>query len=156
MHHPHSDALVIATRVANNIVHRMMVDDGSVDIIHLDAYKRMGLTKSELSPSTLPLYGFTDNHVVPKGTIKLVVMVGEHSRESTVMTEFLIMDCPSTFNRIIGRPLLKAPKVVIVIYHLMMKFPTTEGTGQILRELDDSRECYNKSLKLAKRNKKLH
>ena len=49
VHHPHSDALVITTRVANSSIHRMLVDDGNImDIIYLDAYKRMRLTKSDL------------------------------------------------------------------------------------------------------------
>ena len=70
MHHPHVDALVITTRVANSNVHRMLVDNRSVvDIIYLDAYKRMGLTESELSPMSSPLYGFIGDHVIPKGTI---------------------------------------------------------------------------------------
>ena len=70
------DALVITTRVANRNIHRMLVDNGSaVDIVYLDAYKRMGLTESKLSPMTSPLYGSTRDHVIPKGIIKLVVMV---------------------------------------------------------------------------------
>ena len=53
-HHPHADALVITARVANNNIHRLMVDDGSaVDIIYLNAYKRMGLTKNDLDPNIL-------------------------------------------------------------------------------------------------------
>lgn len=57
----------------------MLVDNGStVDILYLDAYKKTGLTKSDLSPSTSPLYGFTKDHVISRGTIKLVVMVGDH------------------------------------------------------------------------------
>ena len=72
--------LVITIRVANNNVHRMLVDDGNtMDIIYLDTYKKLRLTYNELSPSTSPFYGFTD-HVVPKGTIKLVVPVEEHPR----------------------------------------------------------------------------
>ena len=59
MHHPYVNALVITAKVANSNVHRMLVDNGSiVDIIYLDAYKRMGLIESELGPTTLPLYGF--------------------------------------------------------------------------------------------------
>ena len=77
--HPHGDALVIIARVANNNANRMLVDNGNVvDIIHLDAYKRTGLIESELSPLTSPLYRFTNDHVVPKGTIKLAVTVREH------------------------------------------------------------------------------
>ena len=157
VHHPYSNALVIIVRMANNNVHRMLVDDGSaMDIIHLDAYKRMRLTESELSPSTLPLYEFTGDHVVPKGTIKLVVTIGEHPRESNVMIEFLVVDYPSAFNGIIGRLLLKALKVLTSIYHLTMKLPTTEGTGQVRGSQYDSRECYNKWLKVAKMKKNLH
>ena len=79
MHHSYSDALVITARLANANVHRMLVDNGSVmDIIYFDAYRRMGLTGSELSPTTSPLYDFTRDHVIPKGTIKLAVIVGEH------------------------------------------------------------------------------
>ena len=48
-----------------------------------------------------------------------------------MMTEFLVVDCPSAFNGVIGRPLLKALKVVTSIYNLTMKFPTAEGTRQV-------------------------
>ena len=132
MHHPHSDVLVIIARVTNSNINRMLVDNGStVDNIYLDAYKRMGLIESELSPTTSPFYGFTGDHMIPKGTIKLVVMVGEHSPVSTVMTKFLVVDCPSAFNGVIGTSLLKALKAVTSIYHLTMKFPTAKGTGKV-------------------------
>ena len=36
-----------------------------------------------------------------------------------------------------------------------MKFLTTEGTGEVQGSQYDSRECYNKSLKLAARENKL-
>ena len=129
MHHPHTDALVIAARVENSNVHKMLVDDGSaVDIIYLDTYKRMGLTESELSPTTFPLYGFIGNHVIPKGTIKFAVTVGEQPKISITMIEFLVVDCLSAVNAIIGRLVLKALKDITSINHLTMKFPTAEGT----------------------------
>ena len=54
-----------------------MVDDGSsVDILYLDAYKRMGLTENELNPNTSQLYRFTGDHVILRGTTKLAVIVG--------------------------------------------------------------------------------
>ena len=106
----------------------------------------MGLTKSDLNPTTSPLYGFTGDHVIPKGIMKLTVMVGEHPRMSTVIANFLIVDCPSAINRLIGRTLLKALKMVTSIYHLTMKFPTTEETGEVGANEYDTRECYNKFL----------
>ena len=71
--------MVIIARMANSNVHRMLVDNGStVNIIYLDAYKRTGLTEGELNLTTSHLYGFIRDHVIPKGTIKLTVIVGEH------------------------------------------------------------------------------
>ena len=66
--HPHVEALVTTTQIANNNVHRLMVDDGSAaDILYLNAYKRMGLAENDLNPTTSLLYGFIRDHVVPKG-----------------------------------------------------------------------------------------
>ena len=67
--------------------------------------------------------------MISRGIVKLVVTVGENPRLSIVVTEFLVVDCPSTVNGIIGRQLLKALKVVTSIYYLTMKFPTAEGRG---------------------------
>ena len=69
------------------------------------------------------------------------------------MIEFLIVVYLSAFNGVIERPLLKALKTVTSIYYLTMKFPTTDGTGQVRGSQYDSRECYKKSLKLAKNEK---
>ena len=80
---------------------------------------------------TSPLYGSIGDHVIPKGIINFLVTVGEHPRVSTVMTEFLTVDCPATFSGVIRRLLLKALKMVTSIYHFTMKFPIAEGTGQV-------------------------
>ena len=38
----------------------------------------MGLGENDLSPAASSLYGFNGDHVIPKGTTKLTVIVGEH------------------------------------------------------------------------------
>ena len=71
-HHPHEDALVVTTKIANNLVHRMLVDNRSaVNILYWDAYQKTGLTWADLSPITSPLYGFSRDHVILERTIKL-------------------------------------------------------------------------------------
>ena len=124
-----------------------MVDDGSViDILYLNAYKRIGFTEDELDPNSSPLYGFTEDHVVPKGVVKLTITIGEHPRTSTVLINFLVVDAPSAINEIIRRPLLRALKAATSIYHLTIKFSTAEGIGVVRGNQYDSRECYNKFL----------
>ena len=93
--HLYTDALVITARVTNNNVHRLMVDNGSaVDILYLNAYKRMGLTEDNLDPNSSPLYTFIRDHVVPKGVVNLTITAGEYPRTSTILANFLVGDVP--------------------------------------------------------------
>ena len=63
---PHYDALVIKAIIANNNVHRILVDNGSsMDILYHRAFERMGLKVSNLKPSPNPIYSFTGDSVVP-------------------------------------------------------------------------------------------
>ena len=108
IHHPYTNALVITARVANSNIHRLMVDDGSsVDILHLSAYKRIGLIEDDSDPISSPLYDFTRDHVIPKGVAKLIIKVGEHPRSSTILANFLVVDAPLAINGIIKRPPLR-------------------------------------------------
>ena len=132
VHHPHTEALVIIARVTNSNVHRLKVDDGSaVDILYLNAYKRMSLTEDDLDPNSSPIYGFTRDHVIPKEVAKLTITVGEHPRTSTVLANFLVVDALSAIDGIIRRLPFKALKAATSIYHLIMKFPTTERTSEV-------------------------
>ena len=84
------------------------MEDGSVvDILYLDAYKRIGLDENTLRPATSPLYRFIGDHIIPKGIAKLAITVREQPRTSTIIVDFLVVDYPLAINRIIGRPLLK-------------------------------------------------
>ena len=56
MHHPYCDALVITVMVANNNVHRILVDNGnSVDILYDQTFQKTGLKVSDLKPSPNPV-----------------------------------------------------------------------------------------------------
>ena len=57
------------------------------------------------------------------------MIVGEYPRESCVKADFLVIDQPSAFNDVLGRPSLRKLKVITSIYHLLMKFPTLNGVG---------------------------
>ena len=132
VHHPHTDALVITARVTNSNVHCLMVDDGSVlDILYLNTYKKMDLTEDDLDPNSFTFYGFTGDHIVPRGVAKLTITVGEHPWTLTVPTNFLVVDAQLTINRIIRRLLPKPLKAASSIYHLTMKFPMAEGTSEV-------------------------
>ena len=51
VHHPHCDALVITAMMANNNIHMILVDNGSlVNILYYQAFQKMGLKNSNLKP----------------------------------------------------------------------------------------------------------
>ena len=123
--HPHYDALVVKAMIANNNVHSILVDNESfVDILYFQAFGRMGLKVSDLKPSPNPVYDFTGDSVIPRGVISLLMILGEYARQCCVMADFLVIDQPSAFNVVLGRPSLRELRVVTIIHHLLMKFPT--------------------------------
>ena len=132
MHHPHKDALVIMAEIANSLVHKILVDNGSaVNILYWHTYQKTELTRADLSPMTSPVYKFTGDHVVPEGTIKLVVTLGEYPQVTTIMTEFLPINCLLAFNGVSVRSLLQVAKAVTSIHCLTMKFSTAAGIIQV-------------------------
>ncbi|XP_062075296.1 uncharacterized protein LOC133779339 [Humulus lupulus] len=74
VHFPHHDPLVIDCQVSNKMMPQILVDNGSsVNILFKSAYKRIGLTTSNLSPCTSTLYGISGEGLIPMGQIKLHV-----------------------------------------------------------------------------------
>ena len=76
------------------------------------------------------------------GTITLPVVVGAYPQQITKEGNFLVVDCLSSYNTIIGRPTLNSWKVVTSIYHLSVKFLTEYGVGQRQGNQLEARECY--------------
>ena len=61
---PNDDALVVNVTVANHIIHRMLVDNGSsADILNWPAFKQMGIDRYRVRPFGSPLVGFTEEQV---------------------------------------------------------------------------------------------
>ena len=50
------------------------------------------------------------------------------------MARFLVVDAPSAYNMLLGRPSLKAIKAIPFAYHMMIKFPTTSRVGMVRRD----------------------
>ena len=55
---------------------------------------------------------------------------------------FLVVDCSSAYNTILGCPTLNSWKVVTSTYHLMIKFPTEYGVGEVRGDQVATRKCY--------------
>ena len=89
-----------------------------------------------------PLVGFEGTRVFPLGAVILSVIVGDYPQQITRDMTFLVVDCSSTYNAIIGRPTLNSWKAVTLTYHLMIKFPTEYGVGEQRGNQVVACECY--------------
>ena len=145
---PHDDPLVIKAVVANKTVHRVLVDNGSSDdIIFASAFDKMGIGREKLEPVNTHLRGFSGEKVLPLSSIQLVLTLGDPPCQATTATKFLVVDAPSAYNILLGRPSLNEVKVVPSAYHMMINFPTASGVGMVRGDQRVARECYSTSVK---------
>ena len=56
---------------------------------------------------------------------------GHILRRLTKMVDFLVVDCPSSYNVILGRPTLNRFKAVTSTFYLRVKFSAPHGIGEI-------------------------
>ena len=106
----------------------------------------MKLDKKRIRPFTSPLVSFIGDRIVSRGIITLTVIAGTYPAQVTKEIDFLIVDCPSTYNIILGKPALNRLRVVTSTYHLKVKFSTTYGVGEIRGDQVLARECYQATL----------
>ena len=149
LHHQHDDALVVSVRVGAYNVHRILVDNGSsADILYSPAFQQIGINRAQLTPTNAPLVGFGGTRVLPLGAITLSVTVGDYPQQITQDVTFLVVDCSSAYNGILGRPTLNSWKAATSTYHLMIKFLIEYGIGELRGDQVAACECYIAMLKM--------
>jgi hypothetical protein len=143
---PHQDSLVVSLHVANHLVRRILIDNGSsVNIIKLDTLERMGIPKEEIAGTSTILVGFSGEIKNTVGEIKLPVYVeGANS-----IQKFCVVDSLPGCNIILGRPWIHDLKAVPSTYHQCIKLPTPWGVVKIRGDQLDAKECYMASMKPA-------
>ena len=146
--HLHDDPLVIKDVVANKTIHGVLVDNGSsADIIFASAFNKMGIGREKLKPVNTCLCGFFGERVLPLGSIQLILTLGDPPCQATTAVRFLIVDAPSAYNMLLGRLSLNTIRVIPSAYHIVIKFPTTNGVGMVRGNQCIARECYSALMK---------
>ena len=141
---PHHDALVISLTVAKCLVKRILVGKGSSsNIIFQMAYQDLGLEESTLTRKVTPLIGFSGKVKQTAGEVILPI----YAEGVNMSTKFLVVDCQLAYNIILGRPWIHDMGAVPSTLHKMVKFPTPWGIRIIRGDQENSRSCYQTTLK---------
>ncbi|GAV76075.1 hypothetical protein CFOL_v3_19550, partial [Cephalotus follicularis] len=102
---PHDDPVVVTLLVELFTMKRILIDNGSsTDILYKHAFDQLRIPADQLKPVKTPLIGFAGETIHPLGSINLSVVAGTAPRQSQVEMTFLVVDTPSPYNAIVGRP----------------------------------------------------
>ncbi|GAV62532.1 hypothetical protein CFOL_v3_06055, partial [Cephalotus follicularis] len=102
---PHDDPVVVTLLVELFTMKRILIDNGSsADILYKHAFDQLRIPVDQLKPVKTPLVGFAGETIHPLGSINLSVVAGTAPRQTQVEMTFLVVDTPSPYNAIIGRP----------------------------------------------------
>lgn len=107
----------------------------------------MGIGRDKLKPVQTPLIGFMGDRLLLLGTVSLSVTADMGECQMTRVIDFMVVDCPSTYNAILGRPALNQLRAITLTYHLLMHFPMEKGINEVKGDQVTAKECYMASLK---------
>ena len=100
-----------------------------------------------MEPVNTHLRGFSGERVLPLGSVQLVLTLEDLSCQAITTTKFLIVEAPSAYNMLLGRPSLNTIRAILSAYHMVVKFPTKNGLGKARGDQQIARECYWASMK---------
>jgi len=147
--HQQDDPMVITVEIENYAVKKVLVDQGSsVDILYWATYQKLQLPDTAMIPYDEPIYGFSGEQVSTLGYIDLHTVFRDGTQTKTIPICFLIVNAPTSYNILLGRPSLNTLGAIVSTPHLAMKFPAPSGdilTIHCNQRL--ARECYMASLR---------
>ncbi|KAK8934446.1 hypothetical protein KSP39_PZI014383 [Platanthera zijinensis] len=136
---PFCDALVIRTAIEGFTVSRILVDNGSsVNVIFKKTFNEMRVEARRVLAADGPLFGFSGERKEVEGGVGLQVTLGGMSRNC----RFVIVDAPSSYNAIFGRPLISAFRCVPSSFHQCLKLNSGGTQIRVRGDPKAARECY--------------
>ncbi|KAJ8431038.1 LOW QUALITY PROTEIN: hypothetical protein Cgig2_022980 [Carnegiea gigantea] len=127
----HNDPLVVGMKcdcVKNPHRHRKLRGHH-----HMVMPKEADISGKGHHPIGPPNPGFWGQEVNPTRVIRLPLRFGDKGKAKNVEVDFLVIDVPTAYNIILGRPTLHKVKAVITPYLLQLQFEADDGNvGTIL------------------------
>ena len=110
---PNHDGLLITQHIANLLVKRILIDEGSsANIILLDTLKRMKISDSDIVRRSSDVIGFSGEVKHTVGDVRLSIYI----EEINTMQKLCVIDTISSYNVILGRHWIHEMKAVASTY----------------------------------------
>jgi len=151
---PHEDdPIVVSVIMMGRNVHRVLIDQGSsADVMFWNTFIGLQIPIDQLKSFDGVLVGFSGDQVEVKGYVDLRTTFRDKEDAKTVFVRYIVVNTPSSYNLLLGRPSLNKLRAVISTIHLKMKFPSDEGKVLTLAvNQETARKCYEDSLRLRRK-----
>ncbi|XP_072094204.1 uncharacterized protein [Arachis hypogaea] len=148
------DPVVITLQLGDLLVKKVLLDPGSsADALFYSTFQKMKLSDNMLQPTGGDLVGFSGERVPVLGSVWLQTTLGEQSLSKTNDIQYLVVDCFSPYNLILGRPFLNKFGAIVSTVHLCVKFPLQDHQVVTIHgDHKEARQCYNISMKFQNRS----
>ena len=121
---PHdNDPIVISLVTAGRKVHRVLRDPGSsADVMFWPTFNKLQLSLDQLRPYPGCLYGFAGDQVEVQGYIELRTTFTDGTVVRTEKIKYLVVNAPSAYNILLGRPTLNRLGAVPSTRHMTVSY----------------------------------
>lgn len=151
VHLPDDNPFLTTAQVDQYTLSRVLVDSGSaINVIFNQVYTQLGRKRCKLLQDNEPLLSFFGDITQLLGLDYMRLILGSNPKCAEIHTEFIVMDCLSSYNAILGRPALNKLKCIITSHMRLMKFPTPTGIASIRGDQQIARKCYTTILSRGK------
>ncbi|XP_073152143.1 uncharacterized protein [Henckelia pumila] len=87
----------------------------------------------------------------PVGLVNLPLTLGKSNARKTKIVSFIVLDTPSAYNAILGRPAMTTFMAVASALHKKMKFPVGNEVDEVQGDQVIARKCYVEEFRIEKK-----
>jgi hypothetical protein len=140
---PGHSPMVLKAQIGGYDIGRVFMDAGSgINLIYARTLKAMYISLTSLKPTDCSFHGIVPGAAnYPLGKIELDVCFGGSSNYRREKLEFEVMDWPSQYHAILGRPTFTKFMAVPHYAYLTLKIPGPKGTITVQGSFEVSNIC---------------